>query len=358
MIINTSRASAFLRCKEYAYNWDQLRLLPFREADPLMIGEAWHLGSEILSKTGSVEDAINGAEARFRERLEGQLILAEEKPEIEREIEFVKHGMREWAHHYDRAEFKVLMPEVTGLVPIPGTDHHCWFAHKLAYPNIAYQACPHVDNNDENPINDPKCWQPHYFKFRTDGIVEFYHKIYLLEQKTTSSTDRNHFWEKWHMDFQTGCYLYGIMRVTGLKPTGFLLNAIIKHTIKPSGAGKSGYKMQLDPTNVGFEREPYVFTETAIKSWERELTLIANEYERAFSNPEQGIYRNTQGCFSYNRKCYYWDRCKRKMNGEQADIDGEFRPRDPDYVELAYYELLGLTLPVKEENEIKEPVSG
>jgi hypothetical protein len=338
VILNSSRASAFQKCKEYAFNWDELKLLPFREADPLMIGEAWHLGQEILAKSGSPEESIAGAEKRFRERLSGQMILPEEREEIEREIEFVKHGMRAWSHHYDKADFKVLMPEVPGLVVLPNTEHHCFFVHRLLYPYNAGFEC-----------NDPRCVIPHHFKFKTDAIVEFYHKIYLLESKTTSSTERNHFWEKWNMDFQTGCYLYGITKATGMRPTGFLLNAIIKHYKKPPGSNKSGYKMQLDPTNVDFERETFIFTPQAIDSWERELIIIAGEYEAAFQDPSHKIYRNTQGCFSYNRRCYYWDRCKRKMNGEQADLEGEFRTRPADYVDLSYYELIGIKPPQTKE---------
>jgi hypothetical protein len=353
MIINSSRGSQFQACREKAYNWDQLRLVSFRDADPLMIGEAYHKGSEILSKVGDVEEAVREAEQTFRKRLVGQLILPEELPEIEREIEFVKHATRKWAEHYDRADFKILWPEVSGRVPLPGTEHHCWFCHQILHPTVPFNECPFTGSFGEHPHD---CWQPHFFKFRTDGIIEFFHKVWLLEQKTTSSTQRNNFWTKFNMDFQVGCYLYGVWKVTGVMPAGVLVNAIIKHSVqdKARKGNNGGYKMKLDPTNVDFERDAFTYNEQQLLSFERDLSNIAREYEDAFRQPELKIYRNTHNCFSYNRACYYWERCQRKFSGQEPELPGEFRERADDYVNLDYYDLLGLPTLVTE----VEPIHG
>ena|SRR5271166_3113801 len=343
MIANVSRFKQFQACREKAFNWDELRLASYRDADPLMIGEAYHKGSEVLAKLGNIEEAVQAAEDTFRKRLEGQVILPEERPEIEREIEFVRHATRAWAQHYDTADFKILWPEVTGLVALPGLKHHCWFCHRILYPNISYQLC--TDTPDQQT-----CWQPHYLKFRTDAVLEFYHKVWLLDHKTTSSTARNNFWPKWNMDFQMGCYLYGVWKKTGVRPSGIMINAIIKHFQRDNTRKTEGgsYKMKLDPTNVDFEREGFVYTEAMLLSFEKDLIRLANQYEAAFSNPDAGVYRNTDNCFNYNRACYYWNRCQRKYSGEQTvEIEGEFRQRDKDYVELSYFELLGVEPPAK-----------
>jgi hypothetical protein len=313
-----------------------------------MIGEAYHRGSEVLAKLGDIEAAVQAAEDTFRKRLEGQMILPEERPEIEREIEFVRHATRAWAAHYDTADFKILWPEVSGMVPLPNTEHHCFFVHRILYPN------------DPNPAHalmciDARCRQPHFLKFRTDGVLEFYHKVWLLEQKTTSSTARNNFWPKWNMEFQVGCYMYGVWRKTGVRPSGVMINAIIKHFQRDNSrkTDNGGYKMKLDPTNVDFEREGFVYTEAMLLSFEKDLIAQANEYEAAFSNPLK-IFRNTDNCFNYNRACYYWNRCQRKYSGETTvEVEGEFRERPKDYVELSYYELLGL--PTPEQGETCQP---
>lgn len=357
MIVNVSRLRQFQSCREKAYNWDELRLTSYRDADPLMIGEAYHKGSEILAKVGNIEEAVDAAEHVFRERLKGQMILPEELPEIEREVEFVRHATRAWAQHYDLADFKILWPEVSGMVPLPNTDHHCFFSHRILEEQAlkteprgavpTYSECTGLQP-DGTPL---KCYHPHYFKFRTDGVIEFYRKIWLLEQKTTSSTNRNNFWPKWNMEFQIGCYMYGVWKKTGQRPAGAMINAIIKHfkndTTRKTENG--GYKKKLDPTNVDFERDTFVYTEQMLESFEKDLIRQAHEYETSFANPALKIWRNTDNCFNYNRACYYWNRCQRLYSGLDPNIEGEFKQRSKDYVELSYYELLGLEPPKQQE---------
>lgn len=335
MILNISRGKAFQQCRQYAWNWDELRLYPHREADALVVGEGYHLGSEIISQTADVEEAKRRVESRMRERYAGQLILDEEKPEIERNIEWAKHATVQWAEHYDRADFRVLWPEVKGIVEIPNTEHHCWFAHRLLYPEIPFDA--------DHGFPNPKCWQPHRLAFKTDGVIEMYKVIYLLEQKTTSRLDGN-FWKKFTLDQQVRGYVYGVWKTTGVLVNGVLINAIVKHHKQISVMGQK--KFQLDPINVGFEREPILVTKDDVLDFEREFVMLANEYELAFRTGN--IYKNTGSCFNYNRCCYYFDLCRRG----QAQIDGEFSIRPPDYVNDGYYDVLNLPKPTPLVKEI------
>ena len=335
MIINISRTKNFQSCRQFAWNWDELRLAPQREADPLIVGEGYHLGSEIISQSANVQDAMKAAEARMRERYAGQLILPEERPDIERNIEFVKRAVEQWAINYDRADFRVLWPEVNGCVALPNTEHHCWFCHKILKPDVKYHPA--------GCMKDDRCWQPHFFKFRTDGIIEMYKKVWLLEQKTTSRDD-DKFWAKWNLEFQTRGYCYGVWKTTGVRVSGFLLNAIIKHSKQVTINGQRKY--QLDPTNVGFGREPYLVTEEDLADFEHDITGLANAYEEAFCDKAHNdkslkIFKNTEACFDWNRRCQYWELCKR----HQVVHEGEFRTRSNDYVNNEYYTLLGLSIP-------------
>jgi hypothetical protein len=327
MIINISRTKAFQTCQQYSYNWDELRLYPHREADPLVMGEGYHLGSEIISKNADVNKAVQATETRMRERYSGQMILPEERADIERNIEWAKHAVAQWAENYNRADFRVLWPEVSGCVELPNTDHHCWFCHRLLHPEIPFDQC-----------TKGGCHIPHLFAFRTDGIIEMYKHIWLLEQKTTSSTARSNFWPKFQLDNQIRGYCYGVWKTTGILVNGVLVNAIIKHSKQVTINGEKRY--QIDPTNVGFEREPILVTKDDLLDFERELILLAGQYEHTFANPEL-IVKNPSSCFNYNRQCYYFDRCKR----HQQDFDGEFAVRNQDYVEQEYYKLLGLSNP-------------
>jgi len=350
MIINISRTKAFQQCEQYAYNWDELRLAPLREADPLVMGEGYHLGSEIVSKSANVNEAIAATEARMRARYANQMILPEEQADIERNIEWAKHAVAQWAENYNQADFKVLWPEVKGCVPLPNTEHHCWFAHRLLYPEIPFNECSAEPSSAPNstPNVQMKCWMPHYFTFRTDGIIEMYKHVWLLEQKTTSSTDRNNFWLKFQLDNQIRGYVYGVWKTTGMLVNGALINAIIKHNKVKTIDGKRFY--QIDPTNVGFEREPVLVGKKDLEDFEREIILLADEYEHKFANPRL-IVKSPASCFNYNRKCYYWDLCKRFNEYRE----GEFNVRKADYVEEAYYDILGLQRP--EEDAVETKVS-
>jgi len=299
------------------------------------MGEGYHLGSEVITKTASIEQAVNATEQRMRERYAGQTILKEEEPLIERNILWAKNAVRAWAEHYDRADFRVLWPEVSGCVPLPKTEHHCWFAHRYLYPDVLYDQCPAHDASrmDHLVVPPVKCWMPHYFAFRTDGVIEMYKHIFLLEQKTTSSTNRNNFWTKFILDNQIRGYVYGVWRATDVLVDGVLVNAIIKHSKQKTFAGERTY--EIDPNNVGFEREQILVGKQDVLDFERELILLANQYEHLFSHPEL-IVKNPDNCFEWNRQCYYWDRCKR----HDQDFEGEFKVRTPDYVEQHYVQIL------------------
>lgn len=348
MILNISRGKFFMSCRQYTHFWDEQRLMPHREADALITGGGYHIGSEIISKTANVEEAVAKVEHDMRERYSKSLILDEEKPEMERQIEFAKRATSLWAEEYDKADFRVLWPEVKGMVVLPNTEHHCWYAHRLLqqanpaiYPD--YEHCKGIGygiGNDSDPRKF-SCWQPHRLAFRTDGVIEMYKVLYLLEQKTTSSTDRNNFWTKFQLDIQTRGYCYGIWKATGVLVNGVLINAIIKHHKQITVEGRKKYI--LDPTNIGFEREPVLITKDDMLDFEKDFIKLADNYETAMRTGD--IYKNTQSCFSYNRRCYYWDICKRGFA-----LDGEFRIRDDDYVNQGYYEVLGLPNP----NLVKE----
>lgn len=345
MIINISRTKNFQSCRQYSWNWDELGLLSHREADPLVIGEGYHLGSEIISQNADVDSAVKATEQRMRERYAQGMLLPEELPEVERNIEWAKQAVRRWSENYDRADFRVLWPEVNGCVELPNTLHHCWFCHRLLYPDTSFAQCAAaLDGGAPTNDNQQSCVRPHFFKFRTDGIIEMYKKVWLLEQKTTSKSGSNTFWKKWNLDFQTRGYCYGVWKTTGVLVSGFLLNAIIKHSKVVTLNGERKY--QLDPTNVGFEREPFLVTKEDLLDFEHDLIGLATEYESAFRAKSEDdktfkIFKNTESCFNWNRECYYFSLCKRG----QQQVEGEFRQRTPDYVDLEYYKLLGLPDP-------------
>jgi hypothetical protein len=307
--------------------------MAWREAEALMTGEAFHVGVAHLFATRDVAQSEALAEACYRKRLVGQMILPEEQALIEQQIELSKRAVRKYADHYKNEPFEVLMPEVKFRVALPNTEHHCWFVHRILdeLTNEPGNSRDHLSGFDSDPARCryKECMQPHWLMGRTDAVISWNNLIWLLEHKTSVNTGQI-FYDRFRLDKQTTGYLYGIWKQTGMRPHGFLLNVIKKPNAQAA---------KTNPFNVTFEREPFIRDEATLDEFEHEISLIANDYETAFRTGN--IYKNESSCTNYNRKCYYLNRCE---NHQQSD-DDEFRKRNPDYVDLEYYDLLGIDKP-------------
>jgi hypothetical protein len=368
MIINWSRISQFQECRRKAYNWDALRLSSWREADALLTGGGFHVGAAVLFATKDVQKAVAAAEKDMRDRYSTQVILAEEKPIIEHGIEWTKRAVAKFAEHYEGQDVQVLWPEVAFCLAMPNTWHHCHFAHKLLYPppappreetpaltqieigrpiphcfdwvvtpdgQASHLGCPWFNRNEYKicpscGVDVPACIMPHFFKGKTDAVVEWMTKVWLFEHKTNAQAPEI-FYKRYLLDAQATGYMYGIWKTLGVKPEGFILNVIQKP-----------YKNAKDQLAVGFGREPYFRSNEDLERFALELVEQANDYERAFSAADGGnihaVYMNTKSCTNYNRQCYYMDYCQRMFVANE----GEFHEREEDYVEAEYKKVLQL----------------
>lgn len=269
--------------------------------------------------TGNVETAKQAAENEFRARFVGELLLPEERRIIEQDIEWTRRAVEKYAHYYQTSAFRVLWPEVKFLVPLPNTEHHCYFVHRILHPDLPF------------PCSDDRCIVPHYLIGKTDAVMEWERKVWLLEHKTTSITG-DIFYNRFWLDIQPTGYIYGIWKSTGVRPAGFLLSVV-----------KKPNKRASDQLAVDFEREPYLRSDADLAEFETDIVRIAEDYEHAAVTNRW--YRNTHACTSWNRRCYFIEVCKRN----QEIVPDEFRTRELDYAQLAYYQILGLTPP-----EVKE----
>jgi hypothetical protein len=154
---------------------------------------------------------------------------------------------------------------------------------------------------------------------------------------------QNIFWDQWYLSHQLSAYIYGVRKSTDLPVHGVLLEKMPK-----PARNQNPLTFDYSP-----EREPYLRSEQDLAEFEAEFIAIADDYERAAGVGKAAFYRNPQSCIDYNRRCQYWDVCKRGG----STLPGEFAQRPRDYVELAYYDLLGLPRPTEEVNAKAESVS-
>lgn len=331
MILNISRIKEFKQCsmKTKYHQIDGLEENSI--AIPLMTGGAFHEGAAEFLAHRDVKTATQTAEAKYRERLVGQMILPEERATIEQQIELSKRMVDVFASNFSDHEMTVISPEVEFCVPMEGTEHHCYFFHKLIHPDIPFDQCPAASYTHADASKDDKCiHQPHYFRGKTDAVISWKGKIWLLEHKTTAMTG-NIFYDKFMLDFQTTGYLYGIGKALGTRPHGFLLNVL-----------KKPNKNAKDQLSVSFEREPYLRSDEDIQRFEREFTHHAFDYENAVTQNRfamDGAWN--ESCSKWQRKCTFWDVCK---NHGRVVLE-QFRAKEPDYVDEQYYKILGLTPP-------------
>lgn len=333
MIINTWRAGTFQECRRKARFVHLENLSPLRTPDTLVTGDAVHKGLATLFVTSDTSLAIQKARSTYRERYAGELQLPEEVKLHERNVAFAERAVAEYANAYPKQRFTVLHPEVSFLVELPGTRHHCAFAHHLLYDEWLRPD----DERQCHPATSPQCWQSHWFGGRTDAIISWEGKLWLLEHKTTGLTTTNqkgemeaqqNYKDTFHLDFQPTGYLYGISRQLGLRLNGFILNCILKPR-----------KNASDQFAVHLDQDIFIRTEEQLADYERELIQLCDDYERAVV--EQHMYKNTRSCMKFNRKCAYWNLCKALREPQQ----GEFSQRQPDYIDLEYYKLLQLDPP-------------
>src|SRR5712664_3100896 len=188
MIINVSRSQFFQQCRRKQWFYDQ-GLVQLGVAEPLIGGSAYHKGAAILTSSRDRDGALAAAETYYRDELAKiKVILPEERVLHERNIELVKRMIDAQARQYVKDTWTVLKPEVEFLVPLPKTQHHCWFAHRLLYPSTAYiGGCQYdftLSGAEYHPVPQ-QCWQPHYLRGKTDAVLAWNNNVWIMERKTS-----------------------------------------------------------------------------------------------------------------------------------------------------------------------------
>jgi len=327
MIVNWSRLSSFGKCQEKAWNWDHEHLDSWQPAMPLMTGGAFHEAAAKYFSSRNQAEAVLEVELSVRKYLEGKTVLPEEKPEIEHAIKWTQLAISKFTDNYAGQPVQVLWPEVQFCVPIPNSEHYCWDFHKRFCKGISWQ------EHAQGPLPPltlphPPCWQPHYFRGKTDAVVQYLGDVWLFEHKTNSMR-LEQFIQKYYLDAQVTGYIYGLWKQLGVQPVGFILNVIQKP-----------HPNTKDQMQAGFVRETFERSLDDLLKFEGEFATQATNYERAFRDRELGnpfaVVRNTTACTDYNRKCAYFDKCQRHP---AEALEGEFLLREADYVETAYLEV-------------------
>ncbi len=312
MILNHSRADLFRACSRKAQLTYEKGLVSNRIPDYFTTGGSVHKGLAVYAATGNVESAIKEALEEFEKRLDGQDLLPEEMSEINVQRTLTQVAIKEYAHYFEKDQVQVIQPEVRFCVPLPETEHHCYYLHRLLWPNVSFFEC-----------GSEACVSPHYYAGITDAVVQWNRMIWLMEHKTSGARDRRTYFRTYMMDSQITGYIYGIHKKIGLRPHGAIVNVIFKPA-----------KNASNRFSVEFEREPFLRTEQDLHEFEKEISITAFDYEEAMVNDR--TTKNDQECIRYSYVCQFHKICL--AHGEYSAES--FRKRETDYIDEFWKEVV------------------
>lgn len=322
MILNFSSLDLYEQCQHKYLNRHVRRLQP-PAILTLTRGGGGHEGIAHFHKTGDVHAAVELTEASIRKTIDAQEILPEERPSWERAIISAREGVKQYAAWYAQRKYTVLRTEVKFLVPIPGSEHHCWWFHKLLYPNIPFEEC---DDQPEG-VND-KCHRPHYLTGKTDAVISMDGNIWISDHKFSGFRSEM-FFKLFTLDMQGTIYCYGVKAAAGIEPRGFIINKI-----------NMPWKNQ-DADKVSVEAEGYFRTHLDYQRMLKWATDIANEIESKLALPEEeqtAAFRvKPRACYDYQRECWYHQAC---VNHDSPEFLEEFEIAPLRYHDLEHYKLL------------------
>jgi hypothetical protein len=353
MIINISRMKAARTCWRSAFNRYHRGVEGGRSMN-LVDGSAMHEGIAHGMATKDWPAALAQAEERFEKDATLSTIPPEQAYLLEQHRALVRKMVEVYRDNYEDADYQVIQPECTFDVMLPGTWHSCIMRHWWdAEEGVEVWGQPDADKILRGSVLDPHaflehtrpvreacaCWVPHRFVGKTDNIIAWKHNIWLQEHKSTAIAGPQ-FWDQWLLDVQPTGYIYGVWQALGIRPSGFILNAIIK----PSEAQVASYnsrrkygEAKTQEDYVKFERQPFLRTEEDLSRFEHQVVNLCNEWEMRVRGELAFDMSPTPGaCLAYNRRCDFFAAC---MAHDEPREFAALVPRAPDYVEEKYVQI-------------------
>lgn len=364
MVINSSRVQTAMLCWRKAFNQQHRRLAAPRTSFNLIDGSGFHEGVAhgLASKDWSQAEQV--ALAKFEEDLPKAGLLPEEFYTADQHRSLVRKMLSCYRDNYEHEQYQVIQPECEFEVALPGSEHSCVFLHHWELTGrewVEHWGPPSAEAILEKRVRSHRqmydttvsdrfqiypqecsCWQPHRVKGKTDAVVMWTfggsRGLWLLEHKTTAISGQQ-FWNQWLIDLQPTVYLYGIWKALGIKPSGFILNAINK----PSEAQVSNWNSRRKygqakgvEDYISYERQAFLRTEEDLLRCEQQLKDWCDEWEWRVTNGKFPLSNIRNICFSYNRACDYYTLC---LSHDQPSEFENFGVRSADYIDVRIEEL-------------------
>lgn len=279
LTLNQSRIVQANNCKRKYYWTFELNLVPDKPQWALDVGKAAHEGLAALND-GRVEAVVyQAASDSFDKSMKLVKFMPGEKDLAAEHKAGMLNLLRAYIAHYEGIDdWVVLKPEVQGRVEV-GEGTGCFLI------------------------------------FRTDAIVTWRQRLFLLEHKTMAQNRLDN-WLKYQMDYQITSYIYAITKLLGVRVAGVIVNGLVKTKIPQ------------------FKRDMYTRTDEQLVEWEFETVEQIREImwrKKRVANGENFKmvwYKNTSQCFQYGQ-CPYRQLCLHDTPTTRAG----YARRPTDYVD-------------------------
>jgi hypothetical protein len=259
LTLNQSRIVQHNNCKRKYYWTFELNFVPDKPQWALDVGKAAHEGLAALNDGQTYEKIFKATTDSWAKSMKNVRFMPGEREMAEEHLGKTLNMLKAYIQHYEGVDdWVVLKPEVQGRVEV-GEGTGCFLI------------------------------------FRTDAIVTWRQRLFLLEHKTMAQNRMDNFL-KYQMDYQITAYIYAITKLLGVRVAGVILNALIKTTVPQ------------------FKRDMFTRTDADLVEWELETVEQIREImwrkKRVANgeNPKMVWYKNTSECFRYGQ-CPYRQLC-------------------------------------------------
>jgi hypothetical protein len=259
LTLNQSRIVQHNNCKRKYYWTFELNLVPDKPMWALDVGKAAHEGLAALNDGRDRKQIMEATAVSWAKSMKGIKFMPGEREMAAEHFTKLVTMLDAYIQHYEGVDdWVVLKPEVQGRVEV-GEGTGCFLI------------------------------------FRTDAIVTWRQRLFLLEHKTMAQNRMDNFL-KYQLDYQITAYIYAITKLLNVRVAGVILNALIKTTVPQ------------------FKRDMFTRTDADLVEWELETIEQIREImwrKRRVANgenPKMVFYKNTSECFRYGQ-CPYRQLC-------------------------------------------------
>lgn len=312
-------------------------------------GVAYHAGTAVALATKDWSAGLAAARLAFDKEITAANLMPAELYQAEDNWEVTELMYRLYEKHYAEEDIQIIQPECKFDVPLTDHKHNCIWLHWMerstgkefwSVPDPESILAGEVMSPHGKPDPECKCWGPHRVVGTIDTIFLWKGAMWINDHKTTSSNP-DQFWGQWGLNYQPSIYIYGAQKALGIRPKGFVINAIFKPSeaqVSAWNARRKSGAAQTPKDYLKFERQGFLRSDEDIERARRDFVSKCEEWEWRIltgnfplSPPPQQV------CRMYNKDCEFKPLC---MDHDSPDTLTSYPIRNEyDYVEKEFYQI-------------------